>query len=199
MNNLSKPSKGAEKILLAQIKQEFSAPAEAIEHYIEVVEQFAKENHLNVSSEINQIKDAEKKLLSQYEDAFNENTSLNSEKKSSEEYSVLRHNLRTPLNAIIGYSEILIEDFEEDLSDEIIKDLESILNLSRDIEKAIERFVDFIRGELSETEVSDSDQGQIENAETLFKSLGDIDYSLEIEEHLQNSDVLIVDDNVTNC
>ena len=199
MNNLSKPSKGAEKILLAQIKQEFSAPAEAIEHYIEVVEQFAKENHLNVSSEINQIKDAEKKLLSQYEDAFNENTSLNSEKKSSEEYSVLRHNLRTPLNAIIGYSEILIEDFEEDLSDQIIKDLESILNLSRDIEKAIERFVDFIRGELSETEVSDSDQGQIENAESLFKSLGDIDYSLEIEEHLQNSDVLIVDDNVTNC
>ena len=171
MNNLSKPSKGAEKILLAQIKQEFSAPAEAIEHYIEVVEQFAKENHLNVSSEINQIKDAEKKLLSQYEDAFNENTSLNSEKKSSEEYSVLRHNLRTPLNAIIGYSEILIEDFEEDLSDQIIKDLESILNLSRDIEKAIERFVDFIRGELSETEVSDSDQGQIENAESLFKSL----------------------------
>ena len=75
MNNSSKPSKGAEKILLAQIKQEFSAPAEAIEHYIEVVEQFAKENHLNVSSEINQIKDAEKKLLSQYEDAFNENTS----------------------------------------------------------------------------------------------------------------------------
>ena len=35
MNNLSKPSKGAEKILLAQIKQEFSAPAEAIEHYID--------------------------------------------------------------------------------------------------------------------------------------------------------------------
>ena len=47
--------------------------------------------------------------------------------------------------------------------------------------------------------MSDSDQGQIENAESLFKSLGDIDYSLEIEEHLQNSDVLIVDDNVTNC
>ena len=31
---LEKPSKGAEKILLAQIKQEFSAPAEAIEQYI---------------------------------------------------------------------------------------------------------------------------------------------------------------------
>ena len=98
MNNSSIPSKGAEKILLAQIKQEFSAPAEAIEHYIEVVEQFAKENHLNVASEIGQIKDAEKKLLSQYEDAFNENTSLNSEKKSSEELSKVTGGLNLPLD-----------------------------------------------------------------------------------------------------
>ena len=199
MNDLSKPSKGAEKILLAQIKQEFSAPAEAIEHYIDLVEEYAKDKNLNFTDELNQIKDAEKKLLSQYEEAFNENTSLNKEKKSSEEYSVLRHNLRTPLNAIIGYSEILMEDFEDDLSEEIIEDLNTILNLSRDTEKAIERFVDFIRGELKESTSADSDLGQIQNAESLFKSLGDIDYSLEIDEHLENSDVLIVDDNKTNC
>ena len=35
MTAKDKPSKGAEKILLAQIKQEFSAPAEAIEQYID--------------------------------------------------------------------------------------------------------------------------------------------------------------------
>ena len=64
MNEMSKPSKGAEKILLAQIKQEFSAPAEAIEHYVDLVEQFAKENNINVSDEINQIKDAEKVIKS---------------------------------------------------------------------------------------------------------------------------------------
>ena len=40
--NLSKPSKGAEKILLAQIKQEFSAPAEAIEHYIDLLKNMLK-------------------------------------------------------------------------------------------------------------------------------------------------------------
>ena len=45
MNEISKPSKGAEKILLAQIKQEFSAPAEAIEHYVDLVEQYANENN----------------------------------------------------------------------------------------------------------------------------------------------------------
>ena len=92
-----------------------------------------------------------------------------------------------------------MEDFEDDLSEEIIEDLNTILNLSRDTEKAIERFVDFIRGELKESTSADSDLGQIQNAESLFKSLGDIDYSLEIDEHLENSDVLIVDDNKTNC
>ena len=52
MASVEKPSKGAEKILLAQIKQEFSAPAEAIEQYIDLVEQFAVQNNLEISSEI---------------------------------------------------------------------------------------------------------------------------------------------------
>ena len=108
-----KPSKGAEKILLAQIKQEFAAPAEAIEQYIDLVEEFGVKNNLDISSEINQIKEAEDKLLSQYEDAFRENTAADKQAKTSQEYSELRHNLRTPLNAIIGYSEILMEDFED--------------------------------------------------------------------------------------
>ena len=199
MTGLEKPSKGAEKILLAQIKQEFAAPAEAIEQYIDLVEQFAVQNNLEISSEINQIKEAEDKLLSQYEDAFKENTAVDKKTKTSEEYSELRHNLRTPLNAIIGYSEILIEDFEEDLSEECIKDLNTILSLSRETETAIERFVDFIKGDLNEKATEDSEQGQIQNAESLFRSLGDIDYSLDIDDHLKGSDVLIVDDNKTNC
>ena len=72
MASSEKPSKGAEKILLAQIKQEFAAPAEAIEQYIDLVEEFGVKNNLDISSEINQIKEAEDKLLSQYEDAFRE-------------------------------------------------------------------------------------------------------------------------------
>ena len=167
--------------------------------YFQHHHQFAVENNLEISSEINQIKEAEDKLLSQYEDAFKENTATDKKTKTNQEYSELRHNLRTPLNAIIGYSEILIEDFEEDLSEECIKDLNTILSLSRETETAIERFVDFIKGDLNESAAEDSEQGQIQNAESLFRSLGDIDYSLDIDDHLKGSDVLIVDDNKTNC
>jgi len=192
----NKASKGAEEILLTQIKQEFTTPAEAIFDYLELVEKNLSELNLVFEDELLQIKNGAEKLTEQYEDAFKENTGPNATKqtKSPEEYSTLRHNLRTPLNAIIGYSEILLEDTEEDASEELTSDISSIIDLSRETEKAIEKFVDYIRGALS----SDS-SGELETAEALFKSLGSIDYSLEIDENLQNSDILIVDDNKTNC
>ena len=50
--NQDKPSKGAEQILLAQIKQEFTAPADAIEQYIELVAQYIEENKIAVEDEV---------------------------------------------------------------------------------------------------------------------------------------------------
>ena len=195
----NKASKGAEEILLTQIKQEFTTPAEAIFDYLELVEKNLSQLNLVFEDELEQIKNGAEKLIEQYEEAFKENTGPNATKqtKSPEEYSTLRHNLRTPLNAIIGYSEILLEDTEEDASNELTSDISSIIDLSRETEKAIEKFVDYIRGALS----IDSGEGtsQMETAEALFKSLGSIDYSLDIDENLQNSDILIVDDNKTNC
>ena len=182
--NQDKPSKGAEQILLAQIKQEFTAPADAIEQYIDLVSQYIEENNIAVEDEVEQIKTGQKKLLSQYEEAFRENTKSDSQKnKTAEEYSELRHNLRTPLNAIIGYSEILMEDFEDDLSESCINDLNNILSHSRETEKAIEKFVDFIKGDLKPEPTDDSGQSNVKNAESLFKSLGDLDYSLEIDDN----------------
>ena len=198
--NQDKPSKGAEQILLAQIKQEFTAPADAIEQYIDLVSQYIEKNNIVVEDEIEQIKTGQQKLLSQYEEAFRENTKSDSQKnKTAQEYSELRHNLRTPLNAIIGYSEILMEDFEDDLSESCISDLNNILSHSRETEKAIEKFVDFIKGDLKPEPSDNLGQSNVKNAESLFKSLGDLDYSLEIDDNLKDADILIVDDNVTNC
>ena len=60
MTNVSKTtaastSKGAEEILLTQIKQEFTTPADAIFDYIEIVEKGIKEANLEASDELNQI------------------------------------------------------------------------------------------------------------------------------------------------
>ena len=137
-------SKGAEEIVLIQIKQDFFTPAEAVSQYLDLIEKSFQKNNIPADDEIFQIKDASKKLIEMYNNYFEENTRENKSKKKSNEYSEIRHNLRTPLNAIIGYSEIIIEDFEDDLSKRALEDLNTIIDLAREIEKAIEKFVIYI-------------------------------------------------------
>ena len=189
-------SKGAEEIVLIQIKQDFFTPAEAVSQYLDLIEKSFQKNNIPADDEIFQIKDASKKLIEMYDNYFEENTRENKSKKKSNEYSEIRHNLRTPLNAIIGYSEIIIEDFEGDLSKRSLEDLNTIIDLAREIEKAIEKFVIYIKGEQSSKENKFS---QLETAKSLFESLDNIDYSFELDESLLDSDILIVDDNITNC
>ena len=193
-------SKGAEEIVLTQIKQDFITPANAIFDYVDMVEKVLTEADLQSDDEIEQIKSSCSKLIDQYEVAFVQNTGANadSSKKSPEEYSELRHNLRTPLNAIIGYSEILMEDYEDDLEESTLEDFQQIINLARETETAIENFVDYIRGESIDPN-NDNSSNQLESAEALFKSLGDIEYSITLGDEIKESDILIVDDNVTNC
>ena len=193
-------SKGAEEIVLTQIKQDFITPANAIFDYVDMVEKVLNEADLQSDDEIEQIKSSCSKLIDQYEVAFVQNTGANadSSKKSPEEYSELRHNLRTPLNAIIGYSEILVEDYEDDLEESTLEDFQQIINLARETETAIENFVDYIRGE-SIVSKNDNSSNPLESAEALFKSLGDIEYSITLGDEIKESDILIVDDNVTNC
>jgi len=193
-------SKGAEEIVLTQIKQDFITPANAIFDYVDMVEKALNEADLEAEDEIEQIKSSCSKLIDQYEVAFVQNTGVNadSSKKSPEEYSELRHNLRTPLNAIIGYSEILMEDYEDDLDEGTLEDFQQIINLARDTETAIENFVDYIRGEAIDPK-NDNSSNQLESAEALFKSLGEIEYSITLGDEIKESDILIVDDNVTNC
>ena len=193
-------SKGAEEIVLTQIKQDFITPANAIFDYVDMVEKVLDDASLESDDEIDQIKSSCSKLIEQYEEAFIQNTGANadSSKKSPEEYSELRHNLRTPLNAIIGYSEILMEDYEDDLEESTIEDFQQIINLARETETAIENFVDYIRGETIDPK-NDNSSNQLESAEALFKSLGDIEYSITLDDDIKESDILIVDDNVTNC
>ena len=145
-NAKNQASKGAEEILLTQIKQEFTTPAEAIFDYLELIEKNLDLLNLSFPDEVDQIKGGAEKLIEQYEEAFKENTGPNATDKtnSPEEYSTLRHNLRTPLNAIIGYSEILLEDTEEDATEELTLKLyknfednavQEYLNNKEDIEK----------------------------------------------------------------
>ena len=68
----NKASKGAEEILLTQIKQEFTTPAEAIFDYLELIEKNLSQLNLIFEDELEQIKNGAEKLIEQYEEAFKE-------------------------------------------------------------------------------------------------------------------------------
>ena len=121
-----------ERILLTQIKQDFTTPVDAISDYINLIIDSSDIYDEEISDEFENIKKSAKTLRLNFIDAFKEYAEQkNKSIKNDEEASVLRHDLRTPLNGIIGYSEILIEDYEDDISDNHKEDLGNIIILQK--------------------------------------------------------------------
>ena len=186
-----------EKIVLTQIKQDFTTPVDAISDYINLIIDGSDVYDDEISDEFQNIKKSAKTLRVNFNDAFSEYADTKRKTISNdEEASILRHDLRTPLNGIIGYSEILLEDFEDDIEESHAEDINHIIGLAKEVEGAIARFVDFLKDGTDKTSESLAEN---ESAENLFSSLGKIDYKLEIIDEIKQSRILVVDDIKTNC
>ena len=186
-----------EKIVLTQIKQDFTTPVDAISDYINLIIDGSDVYDDEISDEFQNIKKSAKTLRVNFNDAFSEYADTKRKTISNdEEASILRHDLRTPLNGIIGYSEILLEDFEDDIEESHSEDINHIIGLAKEVEGAIARFVDFLK---DGTDQASESLVENESAENLFSSLGKIDYKLEIIEEIKQSRILVVDDIKTNC
>jgi len=185
-----------DKIVLTQIKQDFTTPVDAISDYINLIIDGSDIYDDEITDEFQNIKKSAKTLRVNFNDAFVEYAE--SKRKSinnDEEASILRHDLRTPLNGIIGYSEILLEDYEDDIDKNHSEDINHVIGLAKEVEGAISRFVDFLKDGSESSEQAKEN----ENAENLFSSLGKIDYKLEIIDEIKDSKILVVDDIKTNC
>ena len=186
-----------EKIILTQIKQDFTTPVDAISDYINLIIDGSDIYDDEISEEFENIKKSAKTLRVNFNEAFLEFAETKRKKiNNDEEASILRHDLRTPLNGIIGYSEILIEDYEDDIDEKHNEDLSHIIDLAKEIEGAISRFVEFLKDGARSIENEDDSN---ESADNLFSSLGKIEYKLEIIEEIKNAKILVVDDIKTNC
>jgi len=65
----------------------------------------------------------------------------------------MSHELRTPLNAILGYSEMLVEEAEDDGNDEYIPDLRKIESAGRHLLALINDVLDLSKIEAGKTEI----------------------------------------------
>lgn len=69
----------------------------------------------------------------------------------------MSHELRTPLNAIIGYSEILLEDAEDEGREEEAKDVTRVLTAARQLLHLINEILDLSKIEAGRMEISQVD------------------------------------------
>jgi len=64
--------------------------------------------------------------------------------------ALIRHDLRTPMNAILGYSEMILEDFADTLSQRIVGDISRIIHESRNLLAQIDGRLDISSSDLDE-------------------------------------------------
>lgn len=102
----------------------------------------------------------------------------------------LRHDLRSPINAIIGYSEMVAEDFADDLGPSARQDLDAILREARRLASRIDEVVD--GAETVEAEAVDAENALI--AESLERSIS----ASRIVEGDLTGNILVIDDEAPN-
>jgi signal transduction histidine kinase/CheY-like chemotaxis protein len=102
----------------------------------------------------------------------------------SEFLAKMSHELRTPLNAIIGYSEMLIEDAEDEGNDAAVDDLKKILKSGRHLLSLINEILDLAKIEAGRigVELRDVDlRGLVQGVAGTTRMLPDLNSELVVE------------------
>ncbi len=103
------------RALAAYLRQEVQAPATAIADFLAMVIEDARRLQFDhMLSDLDRMQSATTRLNAFVQTLIADSSSDRRHDESSDDFNRrLRHDLRTPLNAVIGYSEMLIEDMDE--------------------------------------------------------------------------------------
>jgi len=199
------PADRTDRALIAYIKQELSAPAEAIAGYAQILLDEAKNNdQAQFREDIEKIQLATRSLsnlIASLVGPFRSHARKASD--DPEEYRRrLRHDLRTPINAIKGYGEMLREDAAElDKSSALVTDLDQLLGEASRLLERIEGVVSFSLPDVEvSTEDAEAGAGPV-SAEVARRFVTSVQPISEREtDNVASlpSRILVVDDNASN-
>ena len=189
------PNQNIVRIESAELRQGILTPIAVIRECLDDI----VANHENSSdflSEINSIRKSCDFLATKSNSLINDIKVL--EKETNPDLSKFRHDLRNPLNGILGYTEIIEEEFEDDLDKQSLLSLSKIKELSYEIANAIDSIVNALERKLNADDLQENKGSEEEAIERLFSTLNSDEYDPVISEEISDSIILIVDDNDSN-
>tara|TARA_B100000575_G_C23139100_1_gene662441 strand:+ start:1503 stop:2951 length:1449 start_codon:yes stop_codon:yes gene_type:complete len=189
------PNQNIVRIESAELRQGILTPIAVIRECLDDI----VANHENSSdflSEINSIRKSCDFLATKSNSLINDIKVL--EKETNPDLSKFRHDLRNPLNGILGYTEIIEEEFEDDLDKQSLLSLSKIKELSYEIANAIDSIVNALERKLNADDLQENKGSEEEAIERLFSTLNSDEYDPIISEEISDSIILIVDDNDSN-
>ncbi len=153
---MSQPPDIGHRAYIARIVQKIAEPAQAILGYQELVVEEVRE-----AGPTDALPDLERVLCAAHQLNLLIKRILDigvADVKGSPILDVkLRHDLRTPMNAILGYSEMVIEDFTDTLSERVTTDILKIVQESRILLEQIDGKHDLFSADVYETPKDDVD------------------------------------------
>ncbi len=109
------------RALARRVIQRLSGPAESIAGIQDIIcEELSGLDLPDAAADAAKVRGAARDLLALIENI--DDTGV-----TAAERQRLRHDLRTPINAIIGYSELITEDFEDDLPEALLADIRTVI------------------------------------------------------------------------
>ena len=180
----------------AFLRQELQAPATAVTDFLGIIIEDARSNQLDhLLSDLERMRTASVQLNAFVEKLLRDTSDLQNGEPLQEFHRRLRHDLRTPLNAIKGYSELLIEDMDEDDQSNLRFDLEKLKQSADQLLGQIDSMVALTRQD--EVAGPDGRQNQLHIVADVLRTLEPLDAE-GTGVQLQSSRILVVDDNAAN-
>ncbi len=192
-----KPDERLNRALTAYLRQEIQAPAIAVTEFLDMIVEDARRQNLDqMLPDLDKMQAASRRLNGFVKDLIESSSRAREEDQEDFDRRV-RHDLRTPLNAIIGYSELLIEDYDGGTEHPLGDDLAQLKKSANQLLGQVDAMVS-LTGHDGATAPGESD-GALQ--------LGAIAEALRIAQPLdgggiavktQAGRVLVVDDNASN-
>ncbi len=186
---------------LANIRQQLSAPVQALVEYSDILHEQARTLGADdMIDDLSRISIAANQMTSVVDTLLGGTTIKGSKYSDASTEQMIRHDLRTPINAIKGYGEMLVEDLADFGAESLLPDFEKLLGLANQLLKDINKYVSFSEADEFDSE---SDTVSAELSNDIVSSIqaldsGESQASLESNDRGITGHILVVDDIESN-